>query len=399
MRKIAIINQDTGYLFIDIANACTEFFDDVTLITGKVTPLAMPLKPGVTVIQIPEYRRTSLTSRAVSWIFGGLATLWIAMTRLRGVPLLISSNPPVATLIPLLLRRKSALVILDIYPEALATSEFVRASNPIYRLWRFLNKAAYPRCTALFTLTNGMSKILAEYTATERIHLVPAWPCHFELSTGEQQTNKFRESNQLDKQFLVVYSGNLGKEYELEALLYIALCLKEESSIKFVIAGKGWKHDILQGLIDRLRLPNVLLLPPQSPEMYLSLLTAMDLGVVAQNTASAKVCIPSKTYNLLPFGKPILCIGEPDSDLGRLIDDLDIGKAFKASEPAQAANFVSGLRTNPEAYQRHSQQCCMAATRFSRENARRISELTAQSFGYRTSDGEPGMKSEIDTER
>ena len=53
--------------------------------------------------------------------------------------------------------------------------------------------------------------------------------------------------------------------------------------------------------------------------------------------------VPSKTYNLLALGKPILYIGDPKSELDILIKENNIGWSFNWEEEAAIIEFLNGL--------------------------------------------------------
>ena len=56
-KKITLFNQVSGPLFIDIANAYLERYDEVILITGDIEPTYAQLDDKIKVIRKIKYKR------------------------------------------------------------------------------------------------------------------------------------------------------------------------------------------------------------------------------------------------------------------------------------------------------------------------------------------------------
>ena len=78
--------------------------------------------------------------------------------------------------------------------------------------------------------------------------------------------------------------------------------------------------------------------------MFQHSLPAADLGVVSIAIEGAKVCAPSKTYNLISIGVPLLAITERPSELANLIQKHDIGASFRFSQIEEMAHFILMLK-------------------------------------------------------
>ena len=237
------------------------------------------------------------------------------MFKYRNFDLLLSSNPPTAsTMLPILFSRKTSLLIYDIYPDGLVAGKFITKNNLLFKCWAWLNRVAYKRVNKIFVLTPGMAHAMEAYSPKEKIKVVPAWagsPNKPE-STAERD-NLFIKKYGLQGKFIVMYSGNLGKEYELKPLVLLAEAFSDNDKIVFIIMGQGWQKEMLERLILQKQLPNCMMLPYQPADLFVHSLNAFHVGVVSLAAAVAKVAIPSKTYNLLAANRPIFCIGSESS--------------------------------------------------------------------------------------
>src|SRR6056297_1867509 len=104
--KLVIVNQDVGYLFVDLANVALKHYDEVVLLSGSVVELGSRLDERVKIHPMVRYRRKSVLSRFTSWLLGFLQVAWLLRTRFHGYEVVVASNPPLNTLLPLLVRNK-----------------------------------------------------------------------------------------------------------------------------------------------------------------------------------------------------------------------------------------------------------------------------------------------------
>ena len=368
-RKLVIVNQWAGYLFVDLANEGLKHYDEVVLLAGRVSELNTLLASAVTVDRLPEYRRGSLGARLVSWI-GGFFTLIIKLRfKYDDYDILLSTNPPLATWIPLFVRNSAALYVLDLYPEALQMTGMLGEHNLIYRAWRALNSKTYQKFHKIFVLTDGM-KTAIEHYGVSSVQVIPPWSATL-VDQSRKATDNVSILNELHLTncFIVLYSGNLGKEHDIEALVSAAERLRRNEVIKFVIMGEGWKHQMIAKYVQESGLENVIILPFQNPERFKEIMSVSHLGVVAQSSRTAAVCIPSKTFNLLAAGKPLLAIGSPASDLGRMIVENHCGGVFAGDDGDSVAGFIQYLSANSTAFQEMSAAASKLASHFTAANA------------------------------
>ena len=121
-RSIVLVNQSSGYLTVDIANAFAAAYDRVTLVAGDLHENGRPLDPRVRIRRIAAYDRRSKTRRMLTWLRGTLSILWILLVRERRGEVLYFTNPPMAYLLAGVMRRPFSVVVYDIYPCLLYTS-------------------------------------------------------------------------------------------------------------------------------------------------------------------------------------------------------------------------------------------------------------------------------------
>lgn len=369
LRRIVLVNQSTGYLFLDVVLKFAEYYDEVILICGKSGKLNRKLPSNVKVINIYDYNRSSISSRLISWVFGFIQVYFIIAFRYNRDKVVLSSNPPLLTILPYIIRNDSYLISYDLYPEALETSGFTKSTNYIFRGWSNLNKKAFRRVNKIFTLSNTMAELLSLSCSRDKIIVVPPWP---EDDFTNSDYSLFREHYSLNDKFVLFYSGNLGKEYEIEHLLEIALKLRSNPEIVVFIAGEGYKKEKIHNLISSKGLTNVVEDTYLPNELYRNALKTVDLGIVCEAKVAANICIPSKAYNIIGAGLPILSFGLHDSDLGKMILENQIGYVSNGSDIDEAAKFINTLYLNKDIISKIRQNTIKLSKSFSRENIKAI---------------------------
>jgi colanic acid biosynthesis glycosyl transferase WcaI len=148
------------------------------------------------------------------------------------------------------------------------------------------------------------------------------------------------------KDFVVLYSGQIGPKQALHLLLEAALKCGHESGIQFVVAGDG---PTKKSLIETYgREPNIHFLPVQPEEKLCELLNLADLHVLTQDRSAADLVLPSKLGGMLASGRLVLVTADPGTELHDLLDGVAIiVPAGDVHALAVAIKSVSTQRLDP----------------------------------------------------
>ena len=365
--KIVLINQSSGYLMRDVAQALSERYEEVVLLASHPVD-------GVKTDTIIPYDKRSTLRRLWTWLMAAIQIWWKVTWTYRQYELLIVSNPPFAPLLPLVLGNKFSLLVYDIYPDVLVSQHVLGESNPIVRCWRWANRKVFAKAERIFTIGDGMKQCLSQYTAIEKIKVVPLWPDKQRIRRIERCDNLFVRKHHLEDKFVVMYSGNLGNTHRVEVLLDVAERMADDDGVVFLLVGEGKKKRMLEERVAKVGLRNVLLLPYQPSEMLAHSLSAADIAVVTLDVNSAQMSVPSKTFNLMALGAPLMCIASPDSELGRLVDQYHMGKVFLPEDIDDMLQFISELKNNQALWTQYSRNALTASQNFTSENAKMLVE-------------------------
>jgi len=367
------VNQSSGYLMIDIIHAVGKHYTKSVLIAGTINPRNNPLGDGVTVEKMVPINRKSTLKRLISWSLGFLKALYLVKTKYRNAHLFLTTNPPFAPLIPLFCNNSYTLLVYDVYPDVLTEFKLLGKGSFIVKLWQKANRKVYAKADQLFTISEGMKRCMEHYSGENPVQVVPVWTDNQFLKPVVKAQNPFVISQGLQDKFIVLYSGNLGYTHELDVILEIAAQMKRPD-LFFLIIGDGEKKSLLQQKISEDGLTNCRILPWQPVEMLPYSLASADLGIVSLGKGASLLSVPSKTFNLLSVGAPLLCIASDESELSGLVHQHKIGKCFTPDQVQEMIAYIENLADNREYHQTLSGNALKTSEQYGPENAERFAE-------------------------
>lgn len=367
-RKIVFINQATGYLTIDIINAFAKHYDETALITGSIRVQDIPLDQKVKISKTVKYDRGNTRKKMTSWLLGTVQIFFHLLFKYRNYEVFYITIPPSAYLLSLILPNKFSLLVFDVYPDVLKIYN-INESKWIYRAWISWNKKLFKKVHRLYTIGEGMKKLLAQYTDAKNIFIIPNWSGLTKIKPVAKSENPFVMENKLQNKFIVQYSGNIGYTHNVELLVEVAKMMKEYNDIIFLIIGRGDRVNHIKNLIQEYKLDNCIQMPFQPDETLNFSLAAADLGVVILDEKTAHASVPSKIYNLQAVGVPIVAIASLDSEINEHIEKYGNGKTFAQNDLEGVKNYILKCKSDKGYLKQISDNSIIASKEFSMTNA------------------------------
>ncbi|NLD46840.1 MAG: glycosyltransferase family 4 protein [Clostridiaceae bacterium] len=367
--KIVFVIQSAGYLAVDIINEFADNYDKVALIAGNIRLQDVRLKEKVKWLKIIKYNRGSPVKKLISWLVGTLQIFFLLVSRFRKYEIFYWTVPPLAYLLSLILPNKFSVIIMDVYPDVLKIYK-VKESNILYRFWQKWNRKLFSKAHQVFTIGEGMAKLLESYITRERITIIPLWTGLIKAAPVDKNDNPWLNNRGIEDKFIIQYSGNIGYTHNVEIIVELANRMKEFNGYYFLIIGRGEKVKKIQDLIKKYKLSNCEILPFQPDEVLVYSLAAADLGVVILDEKVAHVSLPSKIYNIQAVGVPILAISPPDTELASHIKKYKNGMCFRQDELDEIVQFIEELKNDKKMLQHFSNNSKKAAADFTSENAK-----------------------------
>jgi glycosyltransferase involved in cell wall biosynthesis len=372
-KSIVFVNQSSGYLMIDIINAHAPYYEELVLLTGFFNPRGTPLDPKVKIEYLKRYKRSGNLVKFYSWFIFYLQSLFYIFFKYRKSKLYLVSNPPINVFTFKITKREYAYLIYDLYPQVLVKNNLIGTSSWLYNYWMRLNKKMFDNAKHVYTLSDGMKANLKYISGHKEIKVVPVWTNTTFFKDIPPVENIFIKKNQLEGKFIVGYSGNLGKTHPVEKIIEIAEYLKENNGIQFLIIGEGEKKAMLQKIQAKRKLPNLKILDFQETKLFPHVLASMNVGVVTLEVNAKDLSVPSKTFDLMSAGKPIISISDTKSELAAIVTEDDIGQNFEESSSIQdMASYILKLRNNIKVYKKICQNSKNKSLNYTSGNSKKL---------------------------
>lgn len=236
--------------------------------------------------------------------------------------------------------------VQDLYPETpVAAGQLTneRAIAILERIERFM----YHRAAHVSVITPAFREnILAKGVPAEKISVIPNF-VDADFIRPLPRANEFSARHGLGEKFVVTHAGNVGYVYDLETLLDAAALVKRHQPILFLIVGEGVARPALEQKAVALGLGNVRFLPFQPRESLPWLRASSDLQVSLYRPGAARYSMPSKIYEIMASGRPLLASADSGSDLWNLVAATGCGICVEPRDAARLAEAVLTLYRDP----------------------------------------------------
>jgi colanic acid biosynthesis glycosyl transferase WcaI len=163
-------------------------------------------------------------------------------------------------------------------------------------------------------------------------------------------TEKFypiEDKNLLKKQwlfdendFIILYSGNIGKKQGLDSIIYIAEKFKSDQKIKFVICGEGAYKTTLINFVKEKKLNNITFLPLQESSVFNSFLNIADIHLILQKKSASDLVMPSKLTTILAVGGLVVATADQGTSLYNVIQNNKIGLIAPPEDPEALGKLI-----------------------------------------------------------
>ncbi len=313
-------------------------------------------------VRTTRFGRANLLGRAADYASFYLTAGWRLWRLARAGDVIVAkTDPPLIMLVAAAVARARGARLVnwmqDVFPEAAEALGVRAVAGPQARVLRALRNRALHYAEMNVALGESMAAVLAQQgVAAQRICVIPNWADKDAIVPLVASGNPLRQAWGLAGKLAVCYSGNLGRAHEfdtiLEAAAQLAATAATAADIRFVFIGAGAQRRRVEAEVARRSLANVQFRPYQAREDLSLSLGVGDIHLVSQRPEVEGFVFPSKLYGILAAGRPLVFIGAPDGEIGRLVEGEGIGVAVRQGDAAGLAGQL--LRLAGDAAQREA---------------------------------------------
>jgi len=226
------------------------------------------------------------------------------------------TSPPLISVVGAALARlrgsRFVFWVMDLNPDEAIAAGWLKPRSLTARTLGRLLSFSLRHADQIVALDRFMAEVIAaKGVDRSRIAVLPPW-CHDAVGFDARERDAFRSARGWDGRFVVMYAGNHSPCNPLDTLVGAAESLQADPSIVFCFMGGGSVFRVIQRDVEP-RLANVVCLPYVPRDELSAALSAADLHVVTLGDAFRGVIHPSKVYNVVKVGAPILYIGPQPS--------------------------------------------------------------------------------------
>lgn len=278
-----------------------------------------------------KYNANSFKSRVFSWILFCADVFKILKHEKLNIDIVFAvSNPPINSVIAYRLKKRYKCKVIfmdwDIYPQIVERT----FRNPLIQLvckyWHKMNNYIFPKIDLILTIGEHMKKnIESNIRNPINIKVLSLFTDCNRLKPVAKDENDFCMKYMLHEKIVFIYSGKMGMGHNLDIILEAAKKMKSEEKIQFLLIGEGQRYKTVEDRICKEQIQNVILLPFQPEEIFPLSLACGDVAIVTQESLLADLFLPSKAYDMMAVGMPIIGICTKEDDLADLILENEIG--------------------------------------------------------------------------
>jgi colanic acid biosynthesis glycosyl transferase WcaI len=235
---------------------------------------------------------------------------------------------------------KSVLIMHDLYPDVLVMAGLLQPQSIVAKAMRALNAPMFRALDAVVIIGRDTEKLLLRYRGMTRdkIRFIPN---RATLERGVRAATLIIVSPFAFCPFRrwPVRQSRLYPRSRHRVRGRAAAARRQGYPLPAV--GLGGEVRSVEGNAVRGKLPNVTLVDRVEDEQLEAFLSAADVWIIPYRRNVAGVSVPSRFYNLLAIGRPVILVSEPDAEAALTVIEHDVGWVVEPGNADQLAKAVS----------------------------------------------------------
>lgn len=239
---------------------------------------------------------------------------------------------------------------MDLHPEAEIATGLIRPHSFIHHFFSSLHSKILASADAVVSLSEHMRLKLRSYPIEfKNLTKISIWSDEQELTqTIIPNSGRKKLPKWIQHRFIIHYSGNLGLAHHWMPFFQVMKSLSQFKHIGFLFTGGGPQMPYLQDFCIKNQLENVHFRPYVDRNELNESLQIGDLNWLSLKPEFEGIAYPSKLIGYMAAAKPILFVGNSDSDSAQLIHAAQCGVVFSELEPQYLQRFILEITNKKE---------------------------------------------------
>lgn len=306
---------------------------------------------GVTVYRIwtTRFGRGWLPGRALDYLTFYVSCIWrLWWTVGPGDVVVAKTDPPMLSIIaqPIARLRDGKVInwLQDLFPEVARALGIRLLQGRIGKALSSIRNRSLRKSDLNVVIGQRMMEALVDNNIDSRCaRVIPNWADGKAIVPTAAMENPLRKAWELADQFVIGYSGNMGRSHPFDAILQ-AIALTRDTPVVWLFIGDGPRKGWLESEVASRGLSGQVMFKRYQPRDILAhSLGVPDAHLVTLEPALEGMIVPSKYYGVLAAGRPTLFIGDVDGEVARDVQAHQTGMVIGADDGEALATKVRSL--------------------------------------------------------
>ncbi|MFV0176258.1 glycosyltransferase family 4 protein [Empedobacter falsenii] len=357
MKKLHIVSElfypnktSTAYIMTELANFLSSYYN-VSVITtnieydNNVTDTVQDLSYEVIRKKVGNVDKNSFFNRIKSAIGSSFSLGFELFKKVKkGENVLVVTNPFLIILIIAIIRSLKkfdyTLLVHDVFPENIIPAGLKKQDSSSYKLLKLVFDWSYKKADKVIVLGEDMKKLIIEKGVLEsKVDIITNW-YDDDLVSMDIDRENYLGIKDLENKIVIGFAGNIGRVQGLEEFIE-CFNKSDNNNLAFVIIGDGAMQSQLKEKFKENS--NIYFLGNKPRDEQSKFLNSFDISLVTLANGMLGLGVPSKSYNILQSGKPILYIGDLESEIDLMIKKYDCGWSFNWSDKEEIIELLKGI--------------------------------------------------------
>jgi len=313
---------------------------------------------GVKVVRVglPSVDRSKLAARLFQFIAFQVGATLAGLHRDYDYDVLLTHTPALEVWLPFVyfstLRRKPVVYsVHDMYPEVGIKLGIFR-NGLVIQAVGWLESYCLKRARRVRILSKSFAPDLLKKGVTEsKLALIYDW-VDTEAVRPLPRENRFAAEHDFINRFVVLYAGNIGLAQGLDTVVETARLVAHDSEICFAFVGDGAGRNELLEKTRQIGLSNVRFVSYQLRERMPEVFATADISLVTLRKGAGFGALPSKTFQILSSGRPVIASVDEGCDTWDLIERAEAGLCLPPESPSALAEAILTLKKDRDLRER-----------------------------------------------
>lgn len=304
---------------------------NVTVITSshnKINEMKFDFKYNIKYSYSTKKIKGSTFQRLSNNLIFGITSFFKSIFCIGKIDLVITTSPPplisiFAYLISKVKRAKLVYDVRDIWPDVALEMESFKKKSIYYKVFKYIADFMYKKSSYITTVSSGkMKKIKAYCKNSKKVWYIPNGldDDFLKFNIDKNIVDKYN----LNKKFTIVYIGNVGLAQNLDAMVELAKNNIKNDNIQFLIFGEGAYKEKLIDNINSLKLNNISVVGKIDYALVYTILKYAKISFVSLKNNNMTDSIPTKMFDALGVGCPVLLLAKGDSV--KILEESKLGE-------------------------------------------------------------------------